>query len=129
MKAMDSRLPAEWPPELPPESSPDFWFRVVQLEMTTRDTLSAKVRSLVAGAELPSMTPLESWLYRRRVEWAAQVVLAKAQERAEPDARLAEVLGWLLVGSWETDGCIGLWNHAERGGKAPPENPGGFLPM
>src|SRR6266511_2968871 len=114
MKAMDSRLPAIFPPELPPESSQDFWFPVAQIEMSTRDTLTAKVRTLVSGEGLPAMTPIEAWLYRRRVEWAAQVALVKAQQRVEPDVPLPEVLDWLLIGSWDTDGCIGLWNHAER---------------
>jgi hypothetical protein len=27
-----------------------------------------------------------------------------------------EVLEWLLIRSWESDGCVALWNHAERGG-------------
>ncbi len=75
------------------------------------------------------MTPLEAWLYRRRVEWAAQVILVKAKERVEPDASVAEVLDWLLIGSWESDGCIGLWNHAERGGKSHPENPDFLSPV
>ncbi len=122
LKSMDSRLPAVFPPELPSEESPDFWFRAAQIEMATRGTLSAKIRSLVNGQELSDMTPLEAWLYRRRVEWAAQVILVKAKERVEPDASVAEVLDWLLIGSWESDGCIGLWNHAERGGKSHPEN-------
>jgi len=129
LKAMDSRLPAVFPPELPPETSPDFWFRVAQIEMSTRDALSAKVRSLVRGEGLSAMTPLEAWLYRRRVEWAAQVAFVKAKERVEPDVSLAQVLDWLLIGTWESDGCIGLWNHAERGGRAHPQNPGGLTPI
>jgi hypothetical protein len=39
------------------------------------------------------------------------------------------VLEWALVKTWETDGCIGLWNHAERGGKPHPENPDGLSPI
>jgi hypothetical protein len=27
------------------------------------------------------MTPLEQWFFRRRVEWAAQLILAKVQTR------------------------------------------------
>ena len=129
LKSMDSRLPAIFPPELPPEESPDFWFRVAQLEMSTRDTLSTKVRSLVNGEGFPFMTPLEAWLYRRRVEWAAQLALVKAKERVEPDASLPEVLEWLLVRSWESDGCVAIWNHAERGGRPHPENPDGLSPI
>ncbi|MBI4024823.1 MAG: hypothetical protein HY360_07555 [Verrucomicrobia bacterium] len=96
--------------------------------MSTRDIVSAKIRSLVKGAGCSAMTPLEAWLYRRRVEWAAQVVLMKVQERVVPKVSLTELLDWLLIGSWESDGCIGLWNHAERGGKPHPENPDGLSP-
>ena len=129
MESKDSMLPSTFPIELPAEESPDFWFRVAQFEMSTRKPLSEKVRFLIAGGVPPSMTPLEAWLYRRRVEWAAQLALAKATERGEPNAALSEVLEWLLVSSWESDGCIGLWNHAERGGKAHPENPDGLSPI
>lgn len=129
MKGVDAQLPAAWPCDLPEESTSDFWFRVAQLEMSTRDAVSAKIRSLVASAKLPTLTPLESWLYRRRVEWAAQVALVKAQQGVEPNVPLAEVLNWLLIDSWESDGCIGLWNHAERGGRPHPNNPQGLTPQ
>ena len=126
---MESRLPAIFPPELPPEASADFWFHVVQIEMEHRNTVSAKVRLLVSNDELPAMTVLEIWLYRRRVEWAAQVALVKAKERIEPSVPLSDVLVWLLIDSWESDGCIGLWNHAERGGRPDPNNPDGLSPI
>lgn len=129
LKATDGRLAAIFPPELPAESAPDFWFRVAQIEMSTRDTLSAKLRLLARGEECPAMTLLEAWLYRRRAEWAAQLAILKAKEGVEPDVPLAQVLEWALVSSWESDGCIGLWNHAERGGKPHPENPDGMSPM
>jgi len=129
LQAMDSRLPAVFPSELPPETSKDFWFRVAEIEMSTRATLSAKVRTLIGGPGIPAMSPLEAWLFRRRVEWAGQVILAKAQIRIEPNEPLAEVLLWALVSSWESDGCIGLWNHAERGGKPHPNNPDGLSPL
>ena len=129
LEATSSRLPPVLPTELPPESSPDFWFRVAQIEMSTRDTLSAKVRSLVNGEESSSMTLLDAWFYRRRIEWAAQLAFAKAKQGVELDDALAYILAWLLVDSWESDGCIALWNHAERGGKPHPENPDGLSPI
>jgi hypothetical protein len=70
--------------------------------------LSKKIRSLIAG-EVPSLTALEAWLYRRRVEWAMQVALAKVKQGIEPgrsavrgpDLDLGFVLGnrrlyWIL---------------------------------
>lgn len=126
---MDSRLPSRYPSELPPLNSPGFWFAVAKVEIATRDTLSSKVRLLVKGEQFPSMSPLEAWLYRRRVEWAAQVVLARVKSQVQTQTPLPEVLDWLLIRSWESDGCIGLWNHAERGGKPHPENPDGLTPI
>jgi hypothetical protein len=77
MKCVDARLPAVFPPELPAESSPGFWFRVAEVEMSTRESLSVKIRSLVAG-DASAMSLLDAWLYRRRVEWAVQLAIAKA---------------------------------------------------
>jgi hypothetical protein len=128
MQMMDSRLPSAWPPELPLESAQDFWFHVAQIEMTMRNIVSAKTRLLIAADDV-AMTALEAWLYRRRVEWAAQIVLTRVKLRVEPHVPLSEVLDWLLIGSWESDGCIGLWNHAERGGKPHPNNPDGMTPI
>jgi hypothetical protein len=128
LQSKDSQLPAIFPSELPSETSPDFWFVVAKLEMSTRDMLSAKIRLLVTNKEPPNMTILEAWLYRRRVEWAGQLVLAGVQ-KGEPQMSLPQLLEWLLISSWETDGCIGLWNHAERGGTPHPENPDGLTPI
>lgn len=129
LKAMDARLPATFPTELPAESSPGFWFRAAQLEMTTRDRLSAKLQLLVAGSVPAAMTPLEAWLARRRFEWAAQLTLVKVQQGIEPADPLPVVLSWLLVDSWASDGCLALWNHAERGGQPHPNNPDGLSPL
>ena len=128
LKAVDSRLPTAFPSELRPETTPDFWFRLAETEMSTRQTVSARVRSLINGPSVPAFTAPEAFLYRRRIEWAAQVALAKAKDGVRPDAPLPEVLGWLLIGSWESDGCIALWNHAERDEKPHPANPDGLSP-
>ena len=129
LKRVDPQLPALFPSALPPETAPDFWFRLAETEMKTRDVVSAKVRAVIDGKTPSSLTSLEAFIYRRRVEWAAQLALAKAQEGIEPNAPLTEVLIWLLVASWESDGCIALWNHAERGGKPHPKNPRGLSPI
>jgi len=89
--------------------------------MQHRDELSRKIEKIVDGEESPSMTNLESWLYHRRSEWAGQLIDAKVQENVVPDASLADVLKWALIRSWHSDGCIALWNNAERGGKPHPE--------
>lgn len=121
-------LPQVWPPELPSETTPDFWFTVCRFEMSTRDIVSEKLRLLLSGRAVDP-TLLEVWFFRRRFEWAGQVALAKAKEGVEPPVPLAEVLEWALVKTWQTDGCISLWKHAERGGKPHPDNPDGLSPL
>ena len=121
IKGIETRLSKEWPPELPPEQTPDFWFTVCKLEMATRDSLSGKLTSLAENKEFPPLTILESWFFRRRIEWAVQVALEKAAE-GEPSEAPAEIIKWLLVKTWQSGGCIALWNHAERDGKLHPDD-------
>jgi hypothetical protein len=131
LRAIDATLPQKWPPDLPPESTPGFWRHAAELEMQRRSIVSERTREMIESGRLPpTMTTLDLWFYRRRVEWAGQVILAKAQEGVEPDVPLAEVLAWILIGSWDTDGCIGFWNHAvERMGMPHPLNPDGLSPV
>jgi len=68
------------------------------------------------------MTRLEAWFYRRRVEWAVELLSANATARTEPEIPLARVLEWLLISSWESDGCIEFQRKARRGGKEHPSN-------
>lgn len=49
-----------------------------------------------------------------------QLALGYLEKNHEPDLEAEEVLEWLLVTTWESDGCIGLWKHAERGGRPAP---------
>lgn len=128
---MDRRLPAIWPEELPPEDSPGFWTLAMQAEMRHRATVSKKTALLIAGGgEPPPMTDLECWLYRRRGEWAGQVLLVKAEQGVPIPVPLRELLEWALIRSYDSDGCIAFWNHAiERGGVPHPDNPDGFSPL
>lgn len=126
---VERRLPTEFPNQLPPENDPDRWFHESRLEMQTRGIVSAKIRWLVAQPESPSMDALQAWFLRRRIEWACQVVVAQAKAGVVPDAPLNGLLEWLLVDKWESDGCIAMWNHAERGGQPHPENPAGLTPV
>jgi len=129
LKLLDQAVPAEFPPELPPETNPDFWVRATKLEMENRKVLSGKIRTLIEKQTDPGFTELECWLYRRRTDWAGQLALVKVKERVEPNVPLADLLIWGLVTTWETDGCISLWNHMERGGKPHPKNPDGLIPI
>lgn len=115
------RLPEEWPAELPAEDTPDFWFEASRLEMGTRRAVDGILAVLANGGAPPPISALEGWMIRRRFEWAAQLAMEKVNEGIEPDAELPEVLRWALIQTWESDGCIGFWNHAERGGKMHPK--------
>lgn len=129
LQQVDRWLPAQYPAELPPDTTKDFWFQVARFEMSTRDEVSAKLRAIISGLKPSDLSSLDCWFFRRRFEWAGQLALAKVQESIEPQAALPEVLDWMLVQSWESAGCIGMWNHAERDGKAHPENPDGLSPI
>ena len=129
MQACETALPAIWPPELPPEQMPDFWFVACRHEMATRKEISAQLRTMIETGDSGTVTPLQGWLIRRRFEWAGQVALAAVSRKIEPVEGLAETLYEVLAMSWEKDGCIGMWNHAERGGKPHPENPDGLSPL
>jgi len=134
MQNQAPQLPHEWPPELPLEEQSQteaFWLEACRHEMSTRQMLSAKIRTLLEGLERPSISPLESWLLWRRFEWAGQVIIAKASQHVSPPdtVPLSEVLEWALIQTWETDGCIGMWRHAERGGVPHAENPDGLSPL
>jgi hypothetical protein len=131
LRNVDRTLPQDWPAELPPESTPGFWQRAAELEMQHRTPVSQKTECIIRDGHAPaSMTALELWFYRRRVEWAAQVIIAKAQEGVQPLTTLSAVLTWALIGSWDSDGCIGFWTHAiERHGNPHPENPDGLSPV
>lgn len=77
------------------------------------------------------MTPLESWLFWRRIEWGGQMILARAMKEVAPaeSISMSDILQWALVDTWETNGCIAMWIHSERGGKPHPENPDGLSPL
>lgn len=123
LKRIDQQVQQQYPPELPVADDPEMWRVAQKLEMSTRDRLSDLIRSLVRTEVFPPMTLLDAWFYRRRVEWAAQLAWWKAKDGVEPDATLQEVLLWILVTTWESDGCIGFWNACERGGQPHPNLP------
>lgn len=129
IKACEAALPTVWPPELPPEETPDFWFIACRHEMMTRKEISAQIRTMIETGDSGTVTPLEAWLIRRRLEWAGQMALAAVTKKVEPSGGLAEALYEVLVRSWEDAGCIAMWNHAERGGKPHPENQDGLSPL
>lgn len=123
------QLPEIWPQELPPEETSDFWFTACRFEMLTRKEISARMRLMFHGQEMGEVLPLESWFFRRRIEWASQIVLAAVQKDLPPEGTAEDTLEHLLIESWEKDGCVGMWYHAERDGRPHPENPDGLSPL
>jgi hypothetical protein len=119
-----------WPAELPPESDPVFWQTATRLEMRDRQVISRRIDRLIEGGKQAPLTDLESWFFGRRTEWGAQLLLAMAQRGIETEKTLPDLLRHALIGSWQTDGCIGFWTHAiERGGRPHAENPDGYTPL
>jgi hypothetical protein len=95
--------------------------------MSTRDNVSALIRTLVDGWALPPMTPLDCWMLRRRLEWASQLIQAKLEEGIAPPPTVSvqQVLDWALIRTWDSDGCIAMWMHGERKGSPHPrKSPG-----
>jgi hypothetical protein len=123
----EQQLPQVWPSELPPEGTKDFWFTVCRFEMLTRQEVSSRLRVMIRGEEMGDVRGLESWFFRRRIEWAGQVALAAIQKKIPPGDTAEDALLHLLIESWEKEGCIGLWYHAEREGH--PGSPDGLSPL
>lgn len=119
IQAILAELPARWPAELPPESDARFWWEAVRHEMAGRKALSEKLARIADTGECPELTDFECWMARRRGDWAAQVVAAQLHTQPPDDIRL--LLRWALIETWEKDGCVGFWNHAERGGEPHPK--------
>jgi len=124
LKLFTDSLTKEWPKELPPEDQPQteaFWQVACREEMRTRQTLSLKIQRLLKREARDPMTPIEGWLFRRRIEWATQLAMSKFESEVLPPVPIQEALEWALVQSWESDGCQAMWLHAERDGKMHPE--------
>jgi len=77
-----------------------------------RTDLSAKLRGLAEVTELEKVTPLEAWLLQRRVEWAAQFAVEAVGRGLEPGGDPVEILMFVLIGSWDSDGWRGLRKKA-----------------
>lgn len=117
-------LPKEWPSELPPENTPGFWETATRQEFAHRATLTEKIRlALTAGLHTVSLwSPIEAWLYQRRMEWATQLVLEAATQEISCSDSPREFLLHVMADHWHEDGAIAFWNHAmERDGKPHPE--------
>ena len=114
----------EWPAELPPETAPGFWETATRMEFLHRATLTEKIRLALSGClqSCASWSPIEVWLYQRRMEWATQVALAAAKDGAScrdtPERFLLDV----MVERWSDQGALAFWEHAtERSGRPHPE--------
>lgn len=114
----------EWPAELPPETDPGFWEAATRMEFLHRATLTEKIRLALSGClqSCASWSPIEVWLYQRRVEWATQVALAAAKAGASCRDTPEKFLLDVMVDHWSDQGAIAFWEHAiERSGKPHPE--------
>lgn len=125
-------LPKSWPIELPPESTPGFWEMATRQEFAHRATLTEKIRlALTDGLQsVATWSPIEAWLYQRRMEWATQLVLGAAKQKISCYDTPREFLLHVMVDHWHEDGAIAFWEHAmERDGKPHPESDKDILKM
>ena len=121
---IERQLPKTWPPELPPAGTPGFWEAATRQEFAHRATLTEKIRlALIDGPQFFStFSPIEAWLYQRRMEWATQLVLEAAKRKILCADSPREFLMHIMVDRWSDDGAQAFWNHAmERDGKPHPE--------
>lgn len=121
---IENLLPKEWPSELPPENTPGFWEVATRQEFAHRATLTEKIRlALTSGLQsVATWSPIEVWLYQRRMEWATQLALEAAKQESSCSDTPREFLLHVMVDHWHEDGAIAFWNHAmERDGKPHPE--------
>jgi hypothetical protein len=127
LQRLHPALLMEMPKELPPEEATDFWPSAARLEMTLRKDVTLRVEGFISGDFSNVSDPAISWLLHRRLEWAAQIIFEAALRDPFPGISLEEALRWSTIESWDSDGCIGFWNHAvERGGALPSEDPLGI---
>lgn len=121
---IERQLPKAWPAELPPEGSPGFWQVATRQEFEHRAILTEKIRlALTDGPQFFStFSPIEAWLYRRRMEWATQLVLEAAKRGIHCTDTPHAFLKNVMVEHWADQGAHAFWNHAmERNGKPHPE--------
>lgn len=121
---IEQLLPADWPCELPPETTPGFWEAATRREFECRTGLSEKIRDALSGdlQSVTTWTPLEAWLYRRRVEWATQLVYEAVKQKLTCSDSPRDFLIEVIVDHWSDQGAIAFWNHAmERNGEPHPE--------
>ena len=121
---IEGMLLKERPPELPAESASGFWETATRLEFSHRAALTGKIRlALTDGLQsVATWTPIEAWLYRRRVDWAIQIALEASKRRIACADSPREFLMKFIVEDWSENGAIAFWNHAmERDGKPHPD--------
>lgn len=124
LSEIEKLLPKEWPSELPSVNTPGFWETATRQEFAHRSTLTEKIRLALTGRlqSVATWSPIEVWLYQRRMEWATQLALEGAKQRLACSDSPRDFLLNVMVEHWHENGAIAFWNHAiERGGKPHPE--------
>ena len=124
LERIEKQTVKDWPAELPPETAPGFWETATRMEFLHRATLTEKIRlALTASLEsAATWSPIEVWLYQRRVEWATQIAFEAAKQNATCQDSPEEFLLETIVDHWHDQGALAFWEHAmERDGKPHPE--------
>ena len=125
LETIEKLRPKDWPPELPPEGTSGFWEAATRQEFAHRATLTKKIRLALKGGlqSVAAWTPIESWLYARRMEWATLIVYEAVKDHVACTDSPQDFLTSVMVDHWSDEGARAFWDFAmERGGKPSPDD-------
>lgn len=116
------QMPTDWPLELPSENTPGFWKKAACYESALRGVISRKIKVLFDNNKgilhVKDWTPLEAWLYCRRVDFVINILFEATRRRVSLKDEPYEALKSFLLETWDEYGAIAFWFHAiERDGK------------
>ena len=122
---IEKKLPKKWPDELPLDTTtPSFWEAATKLEFEHRATLTEKIRIALTGnlQSCSNWSPIEAWLYQRRMEWVTQVVLEGCKQGLGSPGNVRAFLLKIFCDDWSEQGAIAFFDHAMmRDGKPHPD--------
>ena len=126
LTAISSKVTKEWPRELPPDSDPKFWEIATRMEFKYRATVTQKIRRVLSGdvKSCSTWTPIESWLYQKRVEWTMQFLFeacSSPELLTQPQSPISLLLK-IMCDDWAKQGAVGFFDHSMmRDGKPHPD--------
>ena len=110
---ISKKIPSEWPTELPMCANPSFNNVAVTLERSRRVEVSEKISILLRSSRslynIPTpqnWSPLDAWLYQRRVEWILPFIVEGTLNKKTISNHPRQYLAHILTVKWEEIGCL-----------------------